>query len=212
MSFSSTLQMTLSLSVSLMYTSMYAFEYFVNLNGVWLNAGFCCGNWTIRAKYPQSLTLWRARWAFSVEAPRTIESKYEHQKYCTGTRKRSCSAQLMLWWVHPYNIEQEPYSPENILNMIRKKYHYLLFPTILIFKRPLHLFLRDMLIIKLVPVKNSWTPSKLKIPNQKALTPLNITSQTSDNIHNVSWRLFQYLKLTIGLSRLVWWRHNSVLP
>jgi hypothetical protein len=48
------LHMTLSLSLSLMYTSMYAFEYFVNLNGVWLNAGFCCGNWTIREKYPQA--------------------------------------------------------------------------------------------------------------------------------------------------------------
>lgn len=44
MSFSSTLQIILSLSHSRMYTSIYAFEYFVNLNGELLNPGFVCGN------------------------------------------------------------------------------------------------------------------------------------------------------------------------
>jgi hypothetical protein len=44
MSFSSTLQTTLSLSASRMYTSIYAFEYLVNLNSVLLNPGLVCGS------------------------------------------------------------------------------------------------------------------------------------------------------------------------
>lgn len=43
-SFSSTLQIIFSLSLSRMYTSMYALEYFVNLNGELLNPGFVWGS------------------------------------------------------------------------------------------------------------------------------------------------------------------------
>lgn len=47
-SFSSTLQIMFSLSLSLMYTSMYAFEYLANLNGELLKPGFICGNWRLK--------------------------------------------------------------------------------------------------------------------------------------------------------------------
>lgn len=108
MSFSSTLHITFSLSLSRIYTSIYALEYFVNLKGELLNPGLVCGSCWVEAEISIDIS--------------TIKHQDLHQNICVKKGDLFLPAILLLqcplyiFFCYPFIVKFKPASNQLAVN------------------------------------------------------------------------------------------------